>query len=124
MTRRARAWAPFVAVCLLLSPFVVGFGLDQAELECEQTAVALEGCCPPGLFDSGSCRQVSGCGKPNDQTLVTREESRCLQSNTCEALLAKDVCGRLQKRVGLSGLGGAGPSIDELHAQDSLCDGL
>jgi hypothetical protein len=117
-------WVPFGVVVFLAAPFVVGFGLDEGELKCEQAAVALEECCPQALFAPDSCRQVSGCQTKTEGTLVTMAESQCLKDASCESIQAKDVCNRLAKRLELSGMGGGGPSIEELHAEDSLCDGL
>jgi hypothetical protein len=123
MTRRT-PWAPLAGALLVLAPLLVGFGLDRGELECERAAAALEGCCPESAFSANSCRQVSGCNQHVEWTLVTTAESECLRASTCDAMTAKDVCGRLAKRAELAGMGGSAPTIEELHAEDSLCNGL
>lgn len=122
--RRARALAPLGVALLLFLPCVLGFGLDESELKCELTAAALEGCCPPELFNKRSCRQVSGCGASNEATVLTIDESTCLQAASCEAITAKDVCARIAKRIELAAMGGAPPTMEEIHAGGSLCDGL
>lgn len=124
MTRRIPPWAPLAGAVFVLAPLLVGFGLDKGELECERAAAALQGCCPESSFSANSCRQVGGCNQTVEWTLVTIAESECLRASTCEQMNAQDVCGRLSHRAELAGMGGQAPSIQELHAEDSLCTGL
>lgn len=123
MTRK-RVWIPIAAALTFLSPLLVGFGLDEGELKCEQAAVTLGRCCPNTPLDPRSCRQVNGCQRKTENTLVTMAESQCLQASSCEVLERADVCGRLSRRIELAGEGGSAPTLVELHAEDSLCTGL
>lgn len=121
MVKARRSLSALVAAAVVLLFFSLGFDLDRGELKCEQAAVHLAECCPEVAFTRESCIQEGGCSREGESTLVTAEESDCLRAESCDELVARRVCDRLNvrqnewERVD-------GPSIQALYEEDWLCE--
>ena len=112
-----RALAVLTAVSLTL----LGFGLDKGELACEQAAVHLQECCPDFDITTMDCTQEGGCTRRREATAVAEEESECIRAASCDDIVARRVCERLDARV-VEAAEGGGPDIGELYRADWLCD--
>jgi len=116
-----RSLSALVATAVVLLFFSLGFDLDRGELKCEQAAVHLAECCPEVVFDRASCIQEGGCERDGDSMLVASDESDCLRAESCDELLARNVCERLRTRK-VEWERTDGPSIQKLYEEDWLCD--
>ena len=68
----------------------VGLGaLPEDQLQCEQAISHLRDCCSP--------TQADVCGDGCNPITLSLEESACIQAAECEALVAADVCGRVER---------------------------
>ncbi len=121
MTSNRRSRFAQVAVLPALLFGSLGFDLDRGELKCEQAAVHLSECCPDVVLVRSSCIQEGGCGRSEESTIVTMEESDCIRSSSCDELAEQGLCERLQARIDLLE-DPDGPSIQTLYQEDSLCD--
>jgi hypothetical protein len=81
---------------LLVGAFVCCVGLREDELLCEEAAAHLNHCCPGFDVSSLSCSYNSGCGSTTFPALSV-SASQCINGESCEALVASDVCPRAQQ---------------------------
>ncbi len=109
------------AAGLLVACLLLGFGLDAGELACEQAAAHLIECCPELDPTRMDCSQAGGCSRSEQATTVAEEESDCIRDSSCEDILARRVCERLDARIIAAGEAG-GPSAVQLYEADWLCD--
>lgn len=116
-----RSLSALVATAVVLLFFSLGFDLDRGELKCEQAAAHLAECCPDFVFRRDSCIQEGGCTREEDSMLVASEESDCLRAESCDELVARGVCERLETRQA-EWQRVDGPSIQALYEEDWLCD--
>ena len=116
-----RSLSVLVATAVVLLFFSLGFDLDRGELKCEQAAAHLADCCPELVFRREACIQEGGCSRERDATLVASEESDCLRAESCDELVSRGVCERLEARQ-LEWERVDGPSIHVLYEEDWLCD--
>jgi hypothetical protein len=116
-----RSLSALVATAVVLLFFSLGFDLDRGELKCEQAAAHLAECCPEVVFRRDSCIQEGGCSREHDATLVASAESDCLRAESCDELVARGVCERIEERQN-DWERVDGPSIQVLYEEDWLCD--
>ena len=107
---RARSTLALLLV-LLLAPRCVGDGFREDELECERAAVHVADCCPGTRNLEIGCKYIDsgeGCASSDVAPFLGADQSRCLQSASCAALVSGGVCAALAPRgAHESGAGGA-----------------
>jgi hypothetical protein len=119
--RRARRPYALAGLLVIAGPLLVGFDLDRGELACEQAAAHLSTCCPDLVFPRWSCVQEGGCTRETDGTLIAEEESECLREESCDAIVGRQICERVEARArAVEDIDG--PSIQSLYEQDWLCE--
>jgi hypothetical protein len=91
--RRARPRSTLlIPMVLLLFVTRCSSGWRQDELECEQAANQLIKCCPGFDAESLSCTYSEGCG--TSYPALTVADSRCIDNESCDTLVATGVCTR------------------------------
>ena len=67
------------------------------------------------------CTQEGGCTRSRESSAVAFEESECIRASSCDDIVARKVCERLDARV-IEAAEGGGPNVNELYQMDWLCD--
>jgi hypothetical protein len=84
-------------LCLVAGGFLMGTGgLNEIELSCEEAVAKLTDCCPSLRIESGWCYESSGCNEQHPWLSV--DESDCILQTDCDAIVAHDVCYRLEHK--------------------------
>jgi hypothetical protein len=96
---RRRRWSHLVVPGVIAVLFVArcNGGLREDELECEQAANQLAGCCPGFEVRKLSCSYTDGCG--TSYPALTIDESECIVSESCSTLQKTEVCARAAAAV-------------------------
>jgi len=101
--RRTRGTGGVVAIVLAV---IVGLGVScngfrEDEVECEQAVNRLRECCPGFNANAVNCNyseqlDCSDTVTAREYPALSLDESRCVQSTACQALIDTGVCARAQ----------------------------
>ncbi|HVU01664.1 MAG TPA: hypothetical protein VHE30_07930 [Polyangiaceae bacterium] len=84
-------------VALILTAGTVGTQcMRQDEVECEEAAAHLAGCCQNFDLRKLDCHYTSACGETFPD--LSPSESECILDKSCSQLAAQDICKRVQDR--------------------------
>ena len=90
---RARVTGWLLAAVVLV-PLACG-DMRQDELDCEEAVSHLQECCPSFNSRNIECLYVSGC-ETSTYPAISIQQSQCIRSEACTALVASGVCNRAQ----------------------------
>ena len=99
--RRSLNQLASVPALIVIGVFVLpGAGsFTEAELRCEEVAGTLEECCADLVVEGLACSRQTGCaGETTRPPILTVEESDCVDTLSCDALVAAGVCERIEAR--------------------------
>lgn len=109
MVSRAMRLVAGAVVVAAFTPLVMGSsGLREDELECEETMVHVEDCCPTFHLNVG-CTYSDGCGHQEPDLRVNQSE--CIRKLDCDQIVAGKVCERLAAINGATTSSGTGASF-------------
>ncbi len=106
--KRIGPWSHLAVPGLIALLFVTRCtdGFREDELECEQAADQLAKCCPTFQPMNLNCSYSSGCG--TSYPALTVDESQCIESESCEKLVASYVCDRAVAALPIQSTGDGG----------------